>query len=277
MDKPAGPTSHDVVRQVRRALGTRQVGHAGTLDPFATGLLVVLIGRATRLARFVEQQDKTYRGEAVLGVVTDTDDWTGQVVSEQRPERWPARTEVEAGLAALRGTYRQRPPAYSARRVAGRRGYQLAREGKPVDLPATPVTVSELDLLTWEPPVVAFRAIVSAGTYVRALARDLGERLGTGAHLRALRRERIGALDVADAIPLEEIAPGLGLMEPLAVVGHLPRVALSPVEAEVIRHGRAIAAAGAAGQAALVAEGHLAAVAEGSDDHWQPRVVLQSA
>lgn len=263
--------------RVRRVLGTREVGHAGTLDPFATGLLVVLVGRATRLARFVERQDKTYWGEAVLGVTTDTDDATGTAMVEQRPDQWPGRSEVEAALARLRGTYPQRPPAYSARRVGGRRGYQLAREGRPVDLPPTPVTVSTLDLLGWEPPVLAFRAVVSAGTYVRALARDLGELLGLGGHLRALRRERIGSLSVADALPLDRIEPGVRLLDPLDVVGHLPKVALTAEECGAVGHGRPVPAVDASGAAALVSGDRLVAVAEGTGQAWQPRVVLETA
>jgi tRNA pseudouridine55 synthase len=253
------------------------VGHAGTLDPFATGLLVVLVGRATRLARFVERQDKAYVGEAVLGVTTDTDDRTGTVLAKVEPDAWPDRAEVEQELASLRGTHLQRPPAYSARRVGGQRGYRLARAGKPVDLPATPVTVSSIELLSWVPPVLSFRAVVSAGTYIRSLARDLGERLGTGAHLRALRRERIGDLRVEDAVPLEEVGPGTPLRPPLEVVGHLMRVPVTAADEALVRHGRPVAATGAAGYGALVADGRLVAVAEGVDGQWQPRVVLEPA
>jgi tRNA pseudouridine55 synthase len=254
------------------------VGHAGTLDPFATGLLVVLLGRATRLARFVERQDKAYRGEAVLGVTTDTDDGTGAVLAEVMPEAWPDTGEVERVLRSLLGSHLQRPPAYSARRVAGQRGYRLARAGKPVDLPATPVTVSSLDLLSWVPPVVTFRAVVSAGTYIRALARDLGERLGTGAHLRALRRERIGDLAVEDAVPLERLGPATPILPPLAVLRHLAPVPLTEADEALVRHGRVVTAApGATGFGAMVAEGRLVAVAEAVNGEWQPRVVLEPA
>jgi len=266
-----------VVVRVRRALGTRSAGHAGTLDPFATGLLVVLLGRATRLARFVEQQDKTYWGEAVLGVRTDTDDGTGAVLAETVPQAWPDRGEVERALRSLCGAQLQRPPAYSARRVAGQRGYRLARAGKPVDLPATPVTVSSFDLLSWVPPVVVFRAVVSAGTYVRALARDLGERLGTGAHLRALRRERIGGLTVEEAVPLEQLGPDTPVLPPLQVLRHLVQVPLGDADQALVRHGRPVTDSGAAGFGAMVADGRLVAVAEGVEGQWQPRVVLEPA
>jgi tRNA pseudouridine55 synthase len=161
--------------------------------------------------------------------------------------------------------------------VGGQRGYRLARAGKPVDLPATPVTVSSLELLSWVPPVVTFRAVVSAGTYIRSLARDLGERLGTGGHLRALRRERIGDLRVEEAVPLEGVGPGTPLRPPLEVLGHLVPVPVTAAEEALVRHGRPVAATGAEGFGALVAEGRLVAVAEGVDGQWQPRVVLEPA
>jgi tRNA pseudouridine55 synthase len=265
------------VARVRRVLRTRAVGHAGTLDPFATGLLVVLVGPATRLARFVERQAKGYLAVAALGATTDTDDLTGTVTGGAEPATWPEEAGVRAALAALSGTYAQRPPAYSARRVRGRRGYELARAGKPVDLPATPVTVHSLDLVSVVGPLVTFRAVVSAGTYVRALARDLGERLGTGAHLRSLRREWIGPLRVEDAVPLDALDPGTPLLPPLALIGGLPRVEVGAEEAGGIRHGRPVVRPGALGEAALVHEGDLVAVAEGAGESWQPRVVLGPA
>jgi len=267
-----------VVDRVRRVLGTRAVGHAGTLDPFATGLLVVLIGRATRLARFVEREDKEYLAEAVLGVATETDDATGDVLAEHRPDRWPGRGEIEEALGELRGTYPQRPPAYSARRTAGRRGYELARRGQGVDLPATPVTVRTLDPLEWSPPVLVFRAVVSPGTYVRALARDLGERLALGGHLRALRRERIGTFRVADAVALDAVAPETRLLTPLELLPSMRRWPLTGEQARAAGHGQVVPAEAAVGEAALVSrEDRLVAVAEGNGNGWQPRVVLEPA
>lgn len=255
------------------------MGHAGTLDPFATGLLVVLVGRATRLARFVERQPKGYLAEAVLGVTTDTDDLTGAVVAHREPGSWPAQGEMELLLARFTGTSLQRPPAYSARKVGGRRGYQLARAGQEVALQPTPVTVFGLELLSWEPPVLRFRAAVSAGTYVRALARDLGEALGCGAHLRALRREWIGGLRVEDAVPLEALGVDAPLLSPLELLANLPRVELDPEDAGRVSHGRPVPAeaGGGPGAVALVAAGRLVAVAEPVDGWWQPRVVLEPA
>jgi tRNA pseudouridine55 synthase len=262
---------------VRRVLRERSVGHAGTLDPFATGLLVVLVGRATRLARYVERQAKGYLAEAVLGVATDTDDATGAVV--RRPDQarpLPPEEEIRAALATLVGRYPQRPPAYSARRVAGERAYRLARRGEPVDLPATEVTVHALEAVEWAAPVLRFRAVVSAGTYIRALARDLGERLGVGAHLAGLRREWIGPLRVEQAHRLETIDAGTPLLPPLDLVAHLPRVELGAEELEAVSHGRSVVRDFATGEAALVREGRLVAVAEAIPAGWQPRVVLEA-
>ncbi len=170
MDKPAGPTSHDVVAQVRRLLKTRAVGHTGTLDPFATGLLVVLVGRATRLARFLEGQDKTYHAVARLGIETDTEDGTGTVTREVEVERWPGRADVDAAMLGMLGDQLQVPPAYSAKKVGGERSYRLARAGRAVSPAAAPVTIRELVCLDWTPPRLEFRTVVSAGTYVRSMA-----------------------------------------------------------------------------------------------------------
>ena len=276
MDKPAGLTSHDVVARTRKVLRTRAVGHTGTLDPFATGLLVLLIGPATRLARFVEGEAKTYRATMRLGQRTDTDDATGRVVGGTVPEQWPGRGQVAEALAAMRGPQEQRPPAYSAKHVDGERSHRLARRGLEVELPPVPVTVHDIELLGWTPPDAEFRVTVSAGTYVRALARDLGERLGLGAHLVALRREAIGTLRVEDAVPLADLAPG-AVRAPLAVLASLDSVALDEGELARVRHGRRIRAPdGAMGTVALVSGGELVAIAERTGDELQPVVVLPS-
>lgn len=278
VDKPRGPSSHDVVRRVRKALGTRAVGHTGTLDPFASGLLVVLVNRATRLARFVERQDKTYRAIVRLGTVTDTDDDTGRVLAEQVPAGWPPRDEVAAAVAALVGSSMQRPPAYSAKHVDGVRSYQLARRGEAVELAPVPVTVRRSELLGYAPPDVEFRATVSAGTYVRALGRDLGTALGTGGHVRALRREAIGGLTVDDAVPLDQVGPGVDLLPPAAVLGHLARRDLAVGEAEAVGHGRAIPGSpGLEGDVALLSDGRLLAVARAEGGSLHPVVVLAGA
>ena len=278
IDKPAGPTSHDVVARVRRALGTREVGHAGTLDPFATGLLVLLIGRATRLARFVERLPKGYRTVVRLGQATDTDDATGRVIIERPLDPWPSEPEVRTGLESLAGVQRQRPPAYSARRVEGRRGYELARAGVAVELPAREVTVYRVELIRYQPPLLEFSATVSAGTYIRALARDLGERLGTAAHCLELRREWIGPFLVNQATDLAAVGSGTPLLTPLRLVEGLQQVALAPGQAEQIGRGKTIPAeSGRGGEAALVWQDRLVAVAERIGEQWQPRIVLEPA
>lgn len=277
MDKPAGPTSHDVVARVRRVFGIRAVGHAGTLDPFATGLLVLVLGAATRLARFVEAEPKTYLATARLGVRTATDDATGEVVARAEPAAWPPVTAVEQELERLAGTQLQRPPAYSAKLVGGQRSYRLARKGAEVALEPVEVTVHRIGLTDYAPPLVSFRATVSSGTYVRALGRDLGTALGTGAHLTALRREAIGGFHVAQAVPLERLEAG-GLIPPESLVARLAQVELRDDETVAVSHGRAVLREGAtAGEAALLAGGRLVAVARAVPGGWHPSVVLPGA
>lgn len=275
MDKPAGITSHDVVARVRRALRIRSVGHTGTLDPFATGLVIVVVGRATRLARFVDSLPKRYRATARLGVRTDTEDGTGQEITRVEPAQWPGREAVDAAMASLTGEIEQVPPAWSAKRVDGRRSYDLARQGRAVALRPVRVAVHRLEVLRYDPPELEFLAEVGSGTYIRSLARDLGETLGVGAHLRALRREAIGTFQVADAVPADELRPEMPLMSPSALLGHLPGVEVDAAEAEGISHGRLVRRPAAEGLARLERAGELLAVAEGRDQGWQPLVVLE--
>jgi tRNA pseudouridine55 synthase len=284
VDKPAGPTSHDVVARARRIFRIRAVGHTGTLDPFASGLLVLLLGRATRLARFVEAGDKTYRAVARLGIRTDTDDRTGAPVGEAVDPSGLDAADVEAAVKALAGARLQRPPAFSAKRVAGERSYRLARRGRAVALAEVPVTVHRIELLEWRAPHAAFRATVSAGTYLRALARDLGDALRVGGHLVELRREAVGRLRVEDAVPLERLAPDTPLLPVRAVLGELPAVVLDDAERAAVRHGRALpdrwggATAGAGpGSVALLAEDDVVAVARAENGLLRPMVVLEGA
>jgi tRNA pseudouridine55 synthase len=207
VDKPAGLTSHDVVARVRKLFHTRAVGHTGTLDPFATGLLVLVLGAATRLARWAERRRKVYRATVRLGQTTTTDDLTGALVSERTPGEWPSLEAVGKALAALTGLQQQRPPAYSAKLIGGVRSYRLARRGgggrgAAVEPAPVAVTVHRLVLVEYRPPLVTLRAEVSPGTYLRAVGRDLGEALGTGAHLTELRREQVGSWRVDEAHPL---------------------------------------------------------------------------
>ena len=280
VDKPAGMTSHDVVQRVRRALKTRTAGHTGTLDPFATGLLIVLLGRATRLARFVEAQPKTYLATARLGIRTTTDDLTGPILETR--EEIVAEARVREALASFQGSQLQRPPAYSAKHVSGERSYQRARRGEAVQLAEVTVTVHRIDLIGYRAPELDFRVTASAGTYIRALARDLGERLGVGAHLTRLRRESIGPLTVEQAVSLDQLGPD-AVVPPRAVLGDLPAVELEEAERRAVAHGRAVVDGRAAGQrgsgaeVALVAEGELVAVAQVKDGWLRPKVVLEPA
>jgi tRNA pseudouridine55 synthase len=270
-----------VVARVRKALRTRAVGHTGTLDPFATGLLVVLVGKATRLARFVEQRDKTYLATARLGIATETDDATGAVI-ESPPaggahEKVPDRQQVEAALTSFLGRQKQRPPAYSAKHVDGERSYQRARRGEAVTLPEVEITVAAITLERYQWPELEFRVTASPGTYIRALARDLGERLGVGAHLTALRREAIGSLKVDDAIPLAKVNAETPLLPPVAVLGHLEQVELTAEEARAVGFGQAITGHERQAETALLHDGRLIAIAEPRAGRLAPVVVLEPA
>ncbi|MGH7591023.1 MAG: tRNA pseudouridine(55) synthase TruB [Gemmatimonadales bacterium] len=278
VDKPAGPTSHDVIARVRLALGVRSVGHTGTLDPFATGLLVVLIGRATRLARYFDDRPKTYRATVRLGQGSDTDDATGVLGPAVAGGGWGVE-EVGAALGSFVGTYAQRPPAYSAKKIDGRRAYALARKGEDVSLPPVEVTVHSAELLGYQPPDVDIRVSVSGGTYVRALARDLGERLGVPAHCAALRREAIGDLRVDQAMALDAITRSTPLLTAAAVLAHLPCFEVSAEGVEALGHGRQVPSDRPTDRpsAALFA-GRLIAVGHGTPDgHFQPDVVMEGA
>ena len=275
--KPGGPTSHDVVDQVRRALGLRRVGHLGTLDPFAAGLLVVVVGRATRLAPYAADWTKSYEGVIRLGRTTATDDATGPTAGAS--DAWQAldRARVEAALARFRGAYVQRPPAYSAVKVEGERAYRRARRGEPVALAARPVEVSALELVRFAPPDVAFRATVSGGTYLRGLARDVGEELGCGAHLATLVRTRVGPFRLEDGVMPERLTAG-DLRDPATLVAELPRRDVDEAGRAAVVHGRPVPAGkGEEGRVALFADGHLVAVAEREGDLLKPRVVVADA
>jgi tRNA pseudouridine55 synthase len=203
VDKPAGMTSHDVVARVRRALGTRTVGHAGTLDPMATGVLLVLVGEATKLSQFLTLEEKAYTAEVRFGRSTDSLDADGETVEERAlPPEGMSREALEAALAEERARTLQVPPAVSAIKVQGVRSHRLARRGEPPALEPRAVRVESLLLRASERDRATLDVTVSKGYYVRALARDLGERLGVPAHLGTLRRTRSGAFDIAEAIPL---------------------------------------------------------------------------
>lgn len=243
VDKPAGPTSHDIVDRVRATLGIRRVGHTGTLDPFASGLLLLLVGRATRLAEYLHLPLKSYRAVALLGRSTDTDDLHGDILTEDPSERWRALSveDVTGALSSFRGALRQRPPLFSAKKVGGESAYRKARRGEAVDLPSVDVEVDEIMLEAFEAPRVTFRVSCSTGTYIRSLARDLGEALGTGAHLEELRRTAVGNFRVEDALGSEELDDPekvrRALLPPDQALGHLVIARLRGVAAQRFTHG----------------------------------------
>jgi tRNA pseudouridine55 synthase len=204
VDKPSGPTSSDVVLRVRRWVGAGKVGHTGTLDPLATGLLPLCLGHATRLAAFLTEADKEYRATVRLGVRTDSGDAQGRTL-EERPVPPLELEAIEEALATLRGDQQQTPPMHSAVKVAGTRLYELAHKGQAVPRLPRPIVVRELRVEELALPSLTLRIACSKGTYVRVLAEDLGERLGCGAHLTALRRLRVGRFDIEDAVPFEEL------------------------------------------------------------------------
>lgn len=296
VDKPEGPTSHDVVATARRALDTRRIGHTGTLDPFATGLLILCVGQATKLAQYLTGLEKTYEATARLGAATDTLDRTGAVTAET--DAWNDLTEpaVRAAFEDQQGQRQQTPPAYSAKRVGGKKSYELARSGQAVELAPVEVTIHALDVLAVDGRDVRFRMRCSTGTYVRAVARDAGEALGVGAHLIELRRTAVGPFDVADAVSFDtlkqagergagsdapdaaqaaRVALDAALLTPLDGLAHLPRLTLDADQLRRVVHGQSIEVPGFdEGLVALVDAGELRAVGESNGRWVRPRKVF---
>ncbi len=298
VDKPEGPTSHDMVQLVRSALRIRRVGHTGTLDPFASGLLILCAGRATRLVDLFHLLPKRYSAQVALGMETTTDDLTGEPVVRPDARREIDRPELEQALMSLTGELSQVPPAYSAKRVRGRRAYSLAREGAAVELEPAAVTVHSMEVTSWDPPAVGLDIWVSTGTYVRALARDLGRSLGCGGHLAALRRTQIGPFVVGAGMSATEFEPWPGstvkppdLMSPLNSLRWLPLRSLDSSEAEDVSYGKSVpqgmvaepTSSGyppqdtSAWPVALAFEEDLVAVAERREGLLQPVKVLNAA
>jgi tRNA pseudouridine55 synthase len=280
VDKPVGPTSHDVVGAVRRALRTRRVGHTGTLDPFASGVLLLCIGPATRVAEYLAGLDKRYHATVRLGVATDTDDLTGTITAEHDTSG-VTREAVARVLAGMRGDVLQRPPAYSAKKREGERAYAAARAGRPLELEPVRVRIDELRLTAFAPPHLELDVLCGSGTYIRAIARDLGAALGVGAHLTALRRTAVGDHTVDDAVPLAALDDATrvasAFIPVVAALQHLPRVELDEAQVSDIRHGRVIRAepaATASGTVVLAAAGALVAIGERSGGVIRPRKVF---
>jgi tRNA pseudouridine55 synthase len=274
--KDAGPTSHDVVASVRRLLGTRRVGHAGTLDPLAEGVLPLALGRATRLVDRLAEADKEYYAEILLGVRTTTDDAAGEVVETRDVPPFTA-ADFDAVLAEFHGEIAQLPPAHSALKVGGRRSYALAREGRQVTLSPRPVTIYEIARRGWNRPVLSLTVRCSKGTYIRALARDLGERLSTGASLQRLVRTRVGPFHLSRAISLAGLEARRAelLLPPDELLLDEPAVVMDDQQASHLRHGRMWTAGSTAPLArSYTADGRLAGLLAGSDARWQPRLVI---
>jgi tRNA pseudouridine55 synthase len=274
VDKPAGLTSHDVVALARRSLGVRRVGHTGTLDPFATGLLVLLVGQATRLARFVEDEPKVYEATIAFGRETDTDDVTGRV---SREAELPVQRAIDAGIRALTGPIEQLPPAFSAKKIAGRRAYDAARAGTPLTLAPVSVTVFEWRIRHRAAATLDVTITCSGGTYIRALARDLGRAASSAAHLTALRRLRTGVLDIRNARTIDELRRTAPTLEDMrAAIPKLPSQTLDQDAAGRVRQGQSVAAHSDAPVIALIdAAGGLVAIAIRDGDQARPSVVMQ--
>ncbi len=288
LDKPSGPTSHDLVAGVRRLWKTSRAGHFGTLDPLATGLLIVAIGQATRFNRFYAGRDKRYRASARLGFATDTYDAEG-AASGPAADVLPSPAQVDAALAGLRGEILQTPPPYSAKKVGGQPLYISARAGRPVDPTPVTVTVHELEVLRCEPPELELEIRCSTGTYVRSLVHDLGRRLGCGAHVSALRRTAIGELDVGRAWPWPPREPVPNVPEALAawiplseMLPEWPAAVADEDGLKALRDGRPVpperlASRPAAGEIRVLEPGgSLAALARRrpEDGFWAPFLVI---
>ena len=279
LDKPAGISSHDAVLAARRALGEKRIGHAGTLDPFATGLLVLLTGRATRLLPYLAGEPKLYEATFRFGTETDTEDLLG-IVTREAP--LPDEHAVRAALPAFTGRIEQVPPAYSAKRVDGQRAYEAARAGVSLELKPVTIHVHQWELLAWNGDSCDVRITCGGGTYVRSLARDLGRAVNSAAHVSSLRRTASGVFTVRDAQPVTALRDSPPhLRPPLNAVPHLPVVTLSNDEVHRIRQGLDIAITEEpdvhTSHVALVAAAHggLIALGERIDGRWQPRVVMR--
>ena len=288
VDKPVGMTSHDVVQAIRNGTGLRRAGHTGTLDPRASGVLVILVGPAVRLSEYVSASDKRYQAIIRLGSTTDTFDADGKFTRNNVPVN-VTEAEFEAVLKTFIGEIEQTPPPYSAVKVQGRKAYEMARQGEEVDLAPRKIQVHHLEVLEWAPPEVVVDVHCSSGTYVRSLANDLGEKLGTGAYLVGLRRTKSGRFSLRDATPLRKLQEAFHagnwyqfLIPAAEALADWPAIELSPDEVEDVRHGHRVKAGpeaqpgmvrGVSTQGELVALMDLVTGEEGSPQ-WQPKKVF---
>ena len=277
-------TSHDVVAQVRRKLrqvvGKVKVGHAGTLDPMATGVLVVCVGYATRLSEFVMHSTKTYHATVLLGIETDTYDADGEAVATHDPSHI-TQARVEVALEQYRGTIEQVPPMYSAIKQGGRKLYEMARAGETIERPPRAVTIDSLTLTNWQPPQFELEVVCSPGTYIRSLAHDIGQDLGIGAHLTGLVRVASGGFRLAEALPMDAFIAAEdwhdAVVSPQAALPDWVQVVLDAEQEADVRQGRAIANPdGSEGVRALAldTEGNVVAILQSDEELWNPRKVF---
>lgn len=282
VDKPVGPTSHDLVASIRRAAGMRKVGHAGTLDPFASGLLLVLLGSATRLSEYLLGMDKGYEAVVRLGIETDSHDLDGEVVSEDSGWVDVTRSGLERALEPLRGRILQRPPVFSAKKIQGEPAHRRVRRGETVELEPVPVEIHGLEITKMALPDLHVKVRCSSGTYIRALARDLGRSLGVGAHLAALRRTSIGPFSVSSARPPGSFSSPEDirrhLISPARSLAHLPTLEIGQDEAARIRQGQFLPVEGRdlpeKVPVRVLMGGELIAVAAREGEQVRPRKVL---
>lgn len=286
INKPKGLTSHDVVARVRKITGQRKTGHTGTLDPMATGVLVLCLGHATRLIEYAMPGQKKYQATLCFGTSTDTHDAEGQITAQHNPSHL-TEPFLAGLLPAFQGQIMQRPPAFSAIKQGGQPLYKAARAGKPVVVDPRPVTIYDLSWLGWEPPFLTLSVTCSAGTYIRSLARDLGDAAGVGAHLTGLCRTANGPWQLADAVPLESLTAANWpscLQPPDSAIQHLPAITLAEADAESVRCGRQITLPATIAQANLPARVYTATgqflailtLTDAEQNLWQPKKVFQT-
>jgi len=275
VDKPAGMTSRDVVNRVQRLVKPHKVGHAGTLDPLATGVLIVAIGPATRLIEYVQRMPKTYQATFLLGRTSDTEDIEG-VVEELPNAPLPSEAHLRAALPGFLGTIQQTPPAFSALKVEGQRAYKLARRGEAVELAARPVEIHSLEVLRYAYPELELFVSCGSGTYIRSLGRDLAQALGTGAVMSALRRQAIGPFEATSAIALTDLSPDeivRRLQPPQLALVDMPQIEIDDAELKLLGYGQPIATRGGlvTAEAAALHAGRLVAILI-PDEHrrWRP-------
>lgn len=278
VDKPVGPTSHDMVAMARRALGTKRVGHTGTLDPFASGLLLLCVNHATRIAEYLSGLGKTYHAVARFDGATATDDCTGDFITTSDEWASISESDLRAAFETQRGTIQQIPSKFSAKKIDGERAYDIARRGGEVELSPSEVTIYDLRIVKIEMPEVAFEVDCSSGTYIRAIARDVGRTLGTGGYLKELRRTAVGTFRVGDAVEPGRMSEEAYVRERrvavLEALGGMHRLAITDEQERALRFGQAIAAAAPAGPVAIERDGALVAIGASDGTRIRPKKVF---